>query len=342
MGANTQNPDIYAYQMGYSYLIPGSFEFGYMFLERIFNFFNFDYSTFRMIISLVGILLIHHTVKLLIKNQSPFYLLYFIYPFLMDVVQIRNFLAMAIFIFAIPFLLSENIKDIIKYILLVLIAASIQVTFVVYIPLFIIPKIKKTVFLKFLIGIGIIFLVLIALNQSGLNLISQLMINTIGSFDDEVLTIAYKQTNLGFILFWAIQSVNFILLYWANKNYIPSKNNKKINKWAVSSINPSLIECNSLQFKYIDLIFWINVYAFLFLPLYVFWSTFSRLMRNIIPLNLLVYIIVGKSLPPRSIKKIGFISICITYNCILFFIEIYMLYGESIINSIFKYNYIFG
>jgi len=341
MGANTQNPDIYAYQISYADTRLGSLEVGYWALKRLFFSFGFEYAAFRMIISALGILLIHHTVKRLTDNCSAFYLFYFIYPFMMDVVQIRNFLAMAIFIFAVPYLMSDRKRDILKYLLLIIIAASVQTMAIFYLPLLVFIRMKKSVLFKILLIEGIIFLILISLNRSVLNSFSQILINTIGSYDDRIAIFAYRQTNLGFLLFWFMQFANFLLIYWANRYYEPAKNNQSSSKRIVRGMYNNPLEINNLQHKYIVLMFWINAYAFLFLPFYVFQSTFSRFMRNIIPLNLLAYIVVGQTLSSKSVKKYLFIITCFGYNLFLFYINIYKLYSENIVEAIFKYNWIF-
>lgn len=341
MGANTQNPDINVYKMGYENISYGSFEPGYILLERIFIFLNFEYEAFRMFLSLVGILLIHNTVKSLIKNQSAFYLLYAVYPFMLDVVQMRNFISMAILIYAIPYLLSENQIGPLKYVVLVLIAGSIQIIAIVYLPLVVFVRMRKTGLKKIVYGVCILFLLAISLNENGRNMISQLLIITMGSYNEKVKLVVNKQTQYGYLLFWLIQCINFMLIYWTNKNYNTNENSKFLCRKKRLYINIDLREKRCIEHKYIVLMFWVNVYAFSFMPLYVFWSTFSRCMRNIVPLNILAYIIAGNSLPSKSFRKTIFTATYILYIFILFFIEIYILYGESIMKAIFKYNSFF-
>ena len=340
MGANTQNPDIYAYQLSYSNSNLVSLEIGYRGLEKIASFLSMDYLTFRMIISALGILLIHQTVKRLTNNRTAFYLLYFIYPFLLDVVQTRNFLAMSIFIFAVPYLLSDKKRDLIKYILFIIIASSIQITAIVYLPIVLFIRKRKSILFKILIIEGIVFLILISLNQSALDILSQILINTIGSYSVRLAKYAYRQTSFGFLLFWFMQFTNFLLVYWANQNFKFTNNNRASSERTVNSIKNNALEVNNFQQKYVVLILWINAYAFLFLPFYVFQSTFSRFMRNIVPLNLLAYVVTGQNLPPKSVKKLLFTITYIGYNLFLFYMDVYILYSESIVKAIFRYNWL--
>lgn len=330
MGANTQNPDIYAYQLNYEKTNLDSLEYGYWFFKQIFIFLGLDYKWFRIITSAIGILLINNTVKKVIKNESAFYLMYFIYPFLLDVVQVRNFLAMAILIFSTPYLVNDDKGNSLKAIIFILLAMSFQTSAIIYLPMiFFIKKKKNKIFILLFIEI-VILLVIFTLNNSILNSFSEFLINIFGNYEERISIFAYKQTNLGFILFWFIQLMNFILMYWSNKNY---------NDASLNPIEDSL-HSNIFQKKYIKTVYWINIYAFFFLPFYVFQSTFSRFMRNLIPLNILAYIAVSNSLRKKSLKKIFFIIIYFTYNIFLFYVDIYYLYNESIVEAVLKYNWI--
>jgi hypothetical protein len=342
MGANTQNPDICAYQFNYENNRTDSFEIGYLLLVKLFKIFGFEYNTFRIILSAIGILLIDQTVNKLLKNKSPFYLLYFIYPFFMDVVQVKNFLAMALFIFSVPYLISGKKIDILKYVMLIISASLIHVTAISYLPLIFFIKKQKTILFKVMFIEAIIFLSIISFNDYLLHNLSAIIINNLSLFEDRVAIYAYRQTNLGFLLFWFIQFMNFLLVYYSNRIYKCSKVNMTVTN-EVNTINnkKNKFKINNFQFKYVELVFWINFYAFLFLPLYVFHSTFSRLMRNIIPLNLLAYIIASMQLPKRSLRKVLFITVYIAYNLFLFYIDIYWLYSDTIVKAIFEHNWLF-
>lgn len=337
MGANTENPDIYAYQLNYAKEDLDSLEIGYWAIKRLCIYLGFDYKGFRVITSVLGFSLINHTVKKIINDQSLFYLAYFIYPFLLDVVQVRNFLAMALLIYAVPFLLNIHRFDNLRFIIFVLLAASMQTSAIVYLPIIFFIKKKKSVLFKVLYAEIVIFLILVTLNPSALDVFSQVLVDKLNLYDDRIGEFAFRQTKWGFLLFWIMQFANFSLVVWSSKNY---KHNNKLCSRTLIHTQSDQIASDDFQKKYITLMVWINAYAFLFLPFYVFQSTFSRFMRNIVPLNLLVYIILSKNLPSTSIKKIMFPIIFIGYNFILFYIDIYILYNESIVDAIFSYNWL--
>jgi hypothetical protein len=110
-GWNTFNPDYYNYLSWYndvqysSGLFTQGKDFGYNLLMKVTQLIGLEYSGFLIVVSIIGLLLIHSTIKRYAMSDSYVYLLYFIYPFLLDVVQVRNFIMMSILIYSVRFLL---------------------------------------------------------------------------------------------------------------------------------------------------------------------------------------------------------------------------------------------
>ncbi|MGY6213107.1 EpsG family protein [Cytobacillus firmus] len=335
MGANTVNPDIYAYTVTYDPNREGT-DYGYMLLVKFFNLLGFEYTGFRMITSIFGILLIHQTVKKLIRNHSPFYLLYFIYPFFIDIVQVRNFLVMALFIYSIPFLLSNKRLDIVKYIILTLLASTIQLTAIVYLPIVFLIRIRKNVFIRSILIITIILLVIVALNRPLLNSLSTLIISTLGEYDTRVLDYSHIQTNFGFLLFWFLQTINFLLVFWANRIFLRNDISKSDNELS------NLLKTNTINKKFMILTLWINIFAFVFLPFYVFQATFSRFMRNIVPLNIIAFLVTEQLLKKKGKRNTLFRLSYLGYHVLLLWIDLNWLYPNIEIINFFKHNWLFG
>lgn len=103
-------------------------EWGYETLEMIFtHFFHFDFYQFTAVIYAFICFSYYHFWK---KYSSDYTLSMIIYicfgSFVFDLSGIRNALALAIFLFAVPYIEEKGIKNIIKYLLIVLIAAQIH------------------------------------------------------------------------------------------------------------------------------------------------------------------------------------------------------------------------
>lgn len=335
MGANTQNPDIENYISGFNTERIGP-DFGYSILVHFFYFMGFDYESFRLIISVFGILLIHQTVKKFIINKSAFYLLYFIYPFMIDIVQIRNFLVMSILIYAVPCLLTQKYRDYIKFVVYILIASTIQLTAIIYLPIVFLAKAKKNMLIRSILFFNILGFIIIVANKDLFILITNQITFMLGEYDNRITKYGFIQTNYGFLLPWAVQLTNFFLVTWARKIY--SKRLRNEDRSLIGEGNKKFPNKDeSIKEKYILLIYWINVYAFLFLPFYVFQMTFSRFIRNIIPLNLMVFLIAKK----RNNNYL-FGIIYLSYHIFILCSYLYWVYPNIDINDFFEYNWLIG
>lgn len=103
-------------------------EWGYETLEMIFtHIFHFDFYQFTAVIYVFICFSYYRFWK---KYSSDYTLSMIIYicfgSFVFDLSGIRNALAIAIFLFAVPYIEEKGIKNIIKYLLIVLIAAQIH------------------------------------------------------------------------------------------------------------------------------------------------------------------------------------------------------------------------
>lgn len=338
MGANTKNPDFYTYSINYVPNRIGS-DVGYSLLIKIFSSIGFSYSTFRMIISFMGIFLISRTINKLVINKSAFYLLYLLYPFIIDVVQIRNFLVMSILIYSIPYLLTESKTDRIKFGVFILIASTLQLTAIFYLPILFIEKIRKNNLLKIIISSSIFMIIMVSINKPLLNEFSQVLLQ-LGDFDQRILIYSKIQTNYGFLLLWVLQLSSFLLVLWANR--ILRINNYVINAKKIEHNNQVVIKrFKETENRYLGIIKWINIYAFLFLPFYVFQITFARLLRNIIPLNIIAFLIVEQSLTRTGKRNYWFRFAYLCFHIFMIWIDLTLIYPNIDVYEILMNNWFF-
>lgn len=138
--------DTYGYEKMYESFFRASWnnydlywtEWGYETLEMIFtHFFNFDFYQFEAILYAFICFSYYNFWK---KYSSDYTLSMIIYicfgSFVFDLSGIRNALALSIFLFAVPYIKEKEIKNILKYFLIVLIAAQIHKSAYVCILLF--------------------------------------------------------------------------------------------------------------------------------------------------------------------------------------------------------------
>ena len=109
-----------------------SVETGYWLLCKFAVFLGLDFSVFRKIYGLIGLTLMGSTAIRYIDKPYRVFLLYFLYPFLLDLVQIRHFMACSIVIFGIRDLEEFKVENIVKYCLCVLLAVTQHSIAIVY------------------------------------------------------------------------------------------------------------------------------------------------------------------------------------------------------------------
>lgn len=339
MGANTYNPDLNSgiYDVYYRIYIQEELftkDIGFGILMYFFKSIGCTYEIFRIIISIIGIYMIHLTVKKYIKNTHGLYLIYIVYPFFLDIVQIRNFLMMSVIIFAIPFMIEKSKKSTMKSLILCLLGASIQKLGLIYLPLCFLKYIHKKS-LKYFVPIIFIVSLLIGLVTNRLMGFMGVIQSIIG---DQLHGLSKYYSMMdngnGYFVHWIIQILNFLSVLYANyllDKIIIVKNENFISKKKV--VNFALL---------------VNSYLFMFLILYRIDITFTRIMRNVTIINLMAYFIVFESIKMVSKTKIVFLHnllfriVCICTIGIAFYRYLLFSNIDYIIKPILYNNFIIG
>ena len=148
----------------------GQTEFLYALIIRIFHVFHFSFYQFKAAITLIQLLLVSSTIKRYAKYPAFVLMLYMIYPFALNVCQMRNALATAIIIFALRFILSDDVKATRKigpftindllYILFIIIATGIHTVSLFWGLLLIAKKLslKSTIIFTFIFNMFFTFI----------------------------------------------------------------------------------------------------------------------------------------------------------------------------------------
>lgn len=340
MGGNISNPDTTIYYNIYNNKEFFYKDFGFGILVYICNHkFGLDINAFRLLLAIIGIGMMSRIVNKYVKKQIVYYLLYFLYPFMMDVVQVRNFLIMCILMNAVDFLLDKSKISIVKYIILILIAATIQKTALVYLPLVIIHRIESKKIIRLLIIASAVFSIFIGFNSGIVNTLGNFLLNSVSDSLSGSSKFLTRNTNFGWIILWGEQICNCILIFWSKR--ILEKSEK------ICRDNPYLLKQSyDKNKKFFNLVFWINIYLFCFCPLYVLNINFYRIMRNVMTINLMIYSITW------NLRRNWSSSNRIIYGCSIWGYAIFVFYvnffyngsGEyidSILKPMFTMNWLF-
>jgi hypothetical protein len=135
----------------------------FLFLCKVSKFCGFSFPVFRGMYITVAVIVLLKGMSRYSKNNIIPLILYIVFPFALDIVQFRFFLAYAIVIYSITYLEKGDYR---KYIAAVLIASTQQITSIFYLILLIV-KLKKENFLKFIFIYTIVEFIIFSILSRG-------------------------------------------------------------------------------------------------------------------------------------------------------------------------------
>lgn len=277
-GWNTDNVDyanyVYLYNTEPS-LTEFNYEFGYRLICAAGNMLGLEYQQFLIPISAIGLILIASTIKKYSENPCYVLSLYLITTFFVNVIQIRSFLASAIIIFAIRYLVERSKVNNIIYVTFTLIASTIHFSALFYLAFVFITIIKK----KLLIGMAL-FVSVCSYFIWDSGVVQQLMINLTNI--EKVANWSLGQNVNSYLFNGAIQVATLILV----SRYAQVFEKERVLK--TEGNHNQLIVRESLH-NYINAISLINWIMLTCTVLYLIDGTFSRIFTGVVPLNLIFF-----------------------------------------------------
>lgn len=330
---NTNNPDLSNYMIYYEEVKMNVITFsndlrepGYFFINLIFAKLGFSYHYFMAVVTLICYLLIFSTIRKYTNNYNCILLLYCIHLFIFDIIQIRNFISVSLFIFAIRFLIKDNIKNRVKYTLIICIASTIHTTSLFFLLALLIKDNKQNHLIKFIAIFSILGCIIVFFNGNKIPFISAIMENMLrGTVRGRYLTV---EVPIRYILtLFTLQVLNFTMLYLCKRNMDIAYDYISDNK------NLDII-------KFVNVIFWINALSFMFLPFCMQSINFYRLMRNNNILNFTCVAITNGYFNKRDKRKLIFNTFCILAVIAWYMYDLSLNFW--IIKNIFENNIIFN
>lgn len=312
---NFKNPDYGNYLLHYDYITLtgnaiGTSEFGFAFLMKIAIFFNLEYYQFLMLFTGIGLLLIVSTVEKYAIHPQLVYALYFIYPFILDIVQLKHYLAMAIVVFCFRYLENKEIKNIIKFLIGILIAFSIHYISLIFIPLLFLvnlktEKIYTIMFFYLVIGIPLAYTNIYEIFASYLVPVL------------ETESYFLNRAHNGFILQIFIQSGVLILIYLSKR----------------------FLDKHNYENNIVNIIYKANILLLILFPLYIINGTFSRAFRMLAIPNYIMFSIVFSKINRK--EKALFLMCLLIFVILLFLYYIFVPAKNNVLFPIFENNLLF-
>lgn len=337
----TDNADYRNYEIKYEMISESDYviefnvfsEFGFASLMRIASLMSLNYSGFLFIVSFLALLLIDSTVVRYCKNTNYVYLLYFLFPFFLNAVQIRNFLAMSLLVFSIRYIVDDYRLKKIRFLVLILFASLIHISFVAYIPLVLVTMKKR----KTLIGL----IVVISVSLSSVLVISGNSLTQLGFFltdatgQEKIALWLNTRTRFGFLISWLTQITIFALAVFSRNAWL-----QRELRTGHSSFSRKTVMHKEKRFA--EVVFWIDLYAFSFFPLYVSASTFDRLLQNLLVLNYVAFASTSLLLRENPKKQALFNLFVFGFVFVLFYFRLFVPFENTVFLPIMNSNSVLG
>jgi hypothetical protein len=295
-----------------------------------------SYQMFLIIVSMVGLIVIAYITYKFSDNFSFILALYFIFPFVMDVTQIRNYTAFVVLIYGFRYLFCDEKLSGLKYCICVIIATGCHFSAIVFL-IMLVPKYfdtKKTILFTI---VCVIILFSILLLSDFIIKYASLFINPIKV--QKVLEVAQNRYNMRTVYKTWIRIFIFFGTFFY-MSYILRCKFKKIN-------NDDLKNCriNLNQRKLIvELVSKMNIIILIIIPLIIISVDFYRLQQVVSIFNYIAYTQYFIPIKKRTTTKGNILvsAICI----IIAFLNLYLLVlsninFQTVFRPIFENNLLF-
>ncbi|MGE4287707.1 MAG: EpsG family protein [Salinivirgaceae bacterium] len=301
----------------------GLAEVGQQFIYQIFNRLGFGFNVFLGIYYFIAFALIARFILRYTDNPGYVLVLYFIYPYFMDVVQLRTLMTTAIVINAIPYLSIKSKAAALKYLLLICLAGTIHYSVLFFLLLLFFRKISVR---KLIIASVFIVIISVFFND----IILQWLMDSFPFLERKLLrytrifqTSIY--TKVGLLIYF---SAGLFLVYMALLKF----KNRGLKKYVDKDGKMSL--------DFVEVILKANILIFFLFPFLMFALEFIRLYRPILILNYVLFsnvIFVFR----KSLTKDIFDQILIFLFVVLTFGYFVLLqFSDTVLFSFFEYNYL--
>lgn len=251
-------------------------EIGFQFLMFAANKIGLSFNMFRLGVAIFGYAIIYKVLARFTRKVNYVLALYVIYPFLNDVIQIRNFLAMSIVVLAISCLVNEGTKAMLKYCVLISFASLIHISSIFYF-LLLLARVFSTKTLAKIVLLGSVLIIPLSYTDFYPRVASLVTSN------DKILGYFTRRTTTGMILIFFVLAFFFLTYYLIFRAY--ARNTSRDFR-EVSNRGLSFDSFDRLS----KTIYSINILLLLTAPLLIYNFNFIRFYRNILVINYAVIV----------------------------------------------------
>ncbi|OQO70410.1 hypothetical protein BH747_06845 [Enterococcus villorum] len=314
----TENTDMVYYKATYfddARIKYKATEFGFYYFVQFCRQFQLGLFGMRGLVFFLSALLIGATVKKYCVNNHLFVIIYTLFLFFIDAIQLRNLLAIAIVVYSFPYLL-ENKR--LKYFVGIVVASLFHTISLFYLPFLLLSSKNKKFFIQITI-IGAAILELIYVIYNGMPPYLNYLIEEFSTNSGRIQQYTEKITN-GSLQVILLFLLNVLLAYWANvtcpKNRISQK-----NQW------------------FSQYVFYASVLLLMFIPLLWYSVEFYRLARGILPLIYISVINASYKYKKITYYQLVLLGLLILHLVAWFYVSYFSIsIPERIFNPLFYHN----
>ena len=313
-GFNSYNADYIMYENKYYFFKSLSNVNGTEILYKLSCYFGnkigLNYQQFLIIIAGICIFLLYRFFKSNTKYKSACLGLYFIFPFFLDMVQIRQFLSICIVLNGLKFILKDDLlwKDYLKFSLFIIIASTFHTLSLIYIIFILLPFLnKQNDSFKIIVATVLIVMSLIFVN---IEPFENILLKIIGSEKVTAYFIDGKYANKSLfmaILYSFIQILPLIILLICKRN---------CNKYKEQYENESI--------SYLNKIITLNILMLICVVFYFYTAEFSRLYRILLPLDFCCMLNIFNNYK----RKLDFASLLLLIIFVLFYFYFFIFVND--------------
>lgn len=272
-------------------------QFLYHYIVEFFRVLGFSFDLYRFSISIICLTIFYKFITRYSPKPNLVYAGYLCYLIFMDDVQLRNFIACSILYIGLFYIIKHNHYWRIKFFLFLIIASLIHNGFWIYLLLLFIPNdLKKDSQIK---RLGIVALIMTVTTVFIRAYISNIIL-LFSAFASKAETYAETEIGNGGLIYVFLQLFIVIVLYHLQSNY--NKNVKTVSD-----------KRENLSYKFLRIVYFMNILLIFSLPTIVLSLTFNRLTRNFIILNTIALTYGIQEKKTRFISIVAFIIYIVVY-----------------------------
>jgi len=343
---NYENADYAVYKDYYDYVLDvdtWGLEILFEQMMKLIKFLGLSYQGFLIVVAVCIFPLLWKSISEYTNNIELVLLFYLIYPLLMNTIQLRNFIASIIILFAIRYLLE---KKLIKYVTLIIIAGLFHKFAFVGLLYIFIHKVK----LKHLVQI-VLVTVPISFIAYFFNVFPFLLRGFLP--EEKINTYFYPEEimGMGYFAFTGLLHIIPLFIIFMSNRIIDFSNNSLINyqlkvnntkslfrkikyenlRWSclIAKAKEVLQSLNRIESKntvFNNFVLKLNVFYLSIVPFYFYTNSFERFPRNIMLLNFILFANLFHKIN-NQVGRILFLTFIIIYVilCALIFTVPYII-----------------